>query len=207
MPSERFLKLSEVKRMRIIGAAVCEFSKAPVNEVPISSIIKAANIPRGSFYQYFEDKNDLLRYILDEFKQRVKDGFTIHAKNCQDNLFTMAKMAFEAAAAAAECENIDLIRNFFLSLKLSNGSFWNLFKEFGFDFDFLRLRLREIAENTKLLRLDDDYIENVVNILALIIGKNLADLFSDFDNADTYKNHFYSQLDIIMLGSIKQSDN
>ena len=71
MPSERFFNLSENKQMRIIGAAVCELSRVPANEISINKIIKDADISRGSFYQYFEDKTDLISYILSEFKSRV----------------------------------------------------------------------------------------------------------------------------------------
>ncbi len=63
MPSERFLKLSEEKQKRIVEAAVNEFARVPFENVSINQIIREADISRGSFYTYFEDKRDLLGYV------------------------------------------------------------------------------------------------------------------------------------------------
>jgi len=69
MPTERFFHLSEDKRKRILKAARKEFIRVPFEEVSINQIIKNAEISRGSFYTYFEDKNDLLRYVFQDTKQ------------------------------------------------------------------------------------------------------------------------------------------
>jgi len=41
-----------------------EFSNANYNTASINQICKKSNIPKGSFYQYFEDKLDLYVYIM-----------------------------------------------------------------------------------------------------------------------------------------------
>ena len=66
MSTERFEKLSKDKRKRILDAAREEFARVPYEEASINQIIKNAGISRGSFYTYFEDKKDLLRYIFRE---------------------------------------------------------------------------------------------------------------------------------------------
>ena len=55
MPTQTFFDLSEEKRNRILSAARKVFAFAPYEKVTIQSIIEAADIPRGSFYQYFTD--------------------------------------------------------------------------------------------------------------------------------------------------------
>ncbi len=65
MPKETFYNLDEEKKQRILDAAVNEFSEHSYVEVKLSRIIKASKIPRGSFYQYFEDKKDLFLYLFD----------------------------------------------------------------------------------------------------------------------------------------------
>ncbi len=70
MPSERFMKLDEEKRQRIIKAAREEFSKVPFEEASINQIVKAAGISRGSFYTYFEDKRDILAYVLEDLEEK-----------------------------------------------------------------------------------------------------------------------------------------
>ena len=64
MPSSTFLNLPAEKQEKLLEAATWEFSHKPFNEASINQIIKEAGIPRGSFYMYFQDKEDLFRYLL-----------------------------------------------------------------------------------------------------------------------------------------------
>lgn len=64
MCSETFLRLPEEKRTRFLNAAWEEFSRVPFSEASINKIVLQARIPRGSFYQYFSDKEDLFFYLL-----------------------------------------------------------------------------------------------------------------------------------------------
>ena len=67
MPTQRFLNLKDSKKNAILEAAAHEFARVPYSAVSINQIIKEAEISRGSFYTYFEDKDDLMRYMLREF--------------------------------------------------------------------------------------------------------------------------------------------
>ena len=64
MPKDTFLNLSEDKKNKIINAAKKEFARVPIEEASIKNIVEEAELARGSFYQYFESKEDLLKYIL-----------------------------------------------------------------------------------------------------------------------------------------------
>lgn len=64
MPKETFYNLPQDKRQRIINAAIDEFSKEHYSNVTINAIVKAAGIPKGSFYQYFENKDDLYIHLF-----------------------------------------------------------------------------------------------------------------------------------------------
>ena len=61
MPKETFVKLPEEKKDKIIKAAKKEFERVPFEQTSIKNIANDAEIARGSFYQYFESKEDLLR--------------------------------------------------------------------------------------------------------------------------------------------------
>ena len=69
MPTKTFNNLSEEKKDRIINAAIQEFSSVPFEKVSINKIIKQAEISRGSFYMYFEDKYDLTNYLFQVTKE------------------------------------------------------------------------------------------------------------------------------------------
>lgn len=72
MPTTTFFNLPPPKRERLFRAAVAEFARKSFDEVSISRVIRAAEIPRGSFYQYFTDKTDLFRYILSYFGRELE---------------------------------------------------------------------------------------------------------------------------------------
>ncbi|KRM54963.1 TetR/AcrR family transcriptional regulator [Lacticaseibacillus sharpeae] len=65
MPKSTFFRLPEEKRNRLLNAARTEFGRAPFAKASVSNIIELAGIPRGSFYQYFEDKQDIFFYMLE----------------------------------------------------------------------------------------------------------------------------------------------
>lgn len=75
MPKKTFYNLSEDKQKNILDQSIKEFAKATYNEVKIAAIIKSAGIPRSSFYDYFEDKMDLYKFILDEITEKKTTYF------------------------------------------------------------------------------------------------------------------------------------
>jgi AcrR family transcriptional regulator len=73
MPKDTFYNLSEEKRRKIFDAAVREFSTRRFSEASINQIIKVAEIPRGSFYQYFNDKEDIFQYMFKEIAREKQE--------------------------------------------------------------------------------------------------------------------------------------
>jgi AcrR family transcriptional regulator len=65
MPKETFYNLPEEKRKLIINVAIEEFAAHPFQTASISDIVRKAGIAKGSFYQYFEDKQDLYHYLIE----------------------------------------------------------------------------------------------------------------------------------------------
>ena len=78
MPSERFLNLPQEKKDKISLAAMNEFCREPLESVSINRIIKEAGISRGSFYTYFEDKQDVLSFLGEDLHKRNDEAM----KNC-----------------------------------------------------------------------------------------------------------------------------
>lgn len=71
MPSATFLNLPAEKQDRLLEAATREFSRRPFTEASINQIIKEAGIPRGSFYMYFADKEELFRYVMSGYVDQL----------------------------------------------------------------------------------------------------------------------------------------
>ena len=77
LPTDTFFNLSEDKKEKIFDAAVKEFSAKRLSEASINNIVKEADIPRGSFYQYFSGKEDIYEYMMGEIakEQAVVERF------------------------------------------------------------------------------------------------------------------------------------
>lgn len=65
MPKETFFNLPDEKRERILDVSIDEFADNDYPNVSISRLVDRAGIAKGSFYQYFEDKEDLFRHLMD----------------------------------------------------------------------------------------------------------------------------------------------
>lgn len=70
MPKQTFFNLPQEKQATILKAAIEEFSQQGFDLSSIQRIITSSGIPRGSFYQYFEDKTDLFGEVMFEISKR-----------------------------------------------------------------------------------------------------------------------------------------
>ncbi|MGM0441986.1 MAG: TetR/AcrR family transcriptional regulator [Elusimicrobiota bacterium] len=73
MPKETFLNLTSKKRERVIEAALDEFAERTFSDARVTAIAGKAGIATGSFYQYFKDKKDLFKYIIDRAVDKKLD--------------------------------------------------------------------------------------------------------------------------------------
>ncbi len=89
MPTVTFYNLPADKRDKLVQAAFNEFSRVAYSEVSINQIIKDAGISRGSFYQYFSNKSDLLVYILHDFLYDLNEHALTALQAHDGNLFEM----------------------------------------------------------------------------------------------------------------------
>ena len=70
MPLPTFFNLPDEKRQRILECAIEEFAQHDFDSASISQIVARAGIAKGSLYQYFTDKDDLYRYLIDLASQK-----------------------------------------------------------------------------------------------------------------------------------------
>ena len=89
MPKETFFNLPEVKREKILTSAKREFARAGIKDSSIQKIIEEAKIPRGSFYQYFESKEDLLSYLLKEHAEKMNKNLETTIKRTKGDVFAV----------------------------------------------------------------------------------------------------------------------
>ena len=66
MPSPTFQRLNQKKRTRFIHEAYKEFSLNTYQGASITNLVKTLGIAKGSVYQYFNDKEELYRFLVEE---------------------------------------------------------------------------------------------------------------------------------------------
>lgn len=96
MPKQTFLNLPAEKRLRFLDVAIQEFANHSFEVASISDIVRKVGIAKGSFYQYFEDKQDLFRYLVEKAiaeKQKLMDQ--LPPADINDDLFGYLRFLFK----------------------------------------------------------------------------------------------------------------
>lgn len=97
MPNDTFEKLSEPTRAQILQIAIEEFAENTYHSASISKIVKQAQIGKGRFYKYFEDKKGFYAYLVQlatEEKMRIIK--TLPAPDPNSGLFDYLRWQFLA---------------------------------------------------------------------------------------------------------------
>lgn len=95
MPTERFYRLPKEKIEIIRSAAIHEFKRVPPVEVSINRIVQEADISRGSFYTYFEDKYDVLKWLMEDFIGNFRRFYKDGLKENHGNIWNVLDEVFE----------------------------------------------------------------------------------------------------------------
>lgn len=101
MPKPTFFKLTEEKQQILIDAAMREFAGSTFDEVKISTIIKSAKIPRSSFYDYFDDKEDVYLYLLSIIKEKKQTHMAPFLQAESSSFFESLRELLKAGALFA----------------------------------------------------------------------------------------------------------
>lgn len=95
MPTTTFFNLSNEKKNRIIDAAKDEFIKYSFYDASINRMIKEADISRGAFYMYFENKEDLFIYLIESYRSYILKEITRESSKGQYDLFEFGLLVFD----------------------------------------------------------------------------------------------------------------
>ena len=113
MPKETFYRLPGEKRKRIMAAAERDFLENSFEAASINRIIKEAAIPRGSFYQYFEDKKDIFLYIVSTHKNEAFGFVESFIKDSDGDVFSFMRKAIDFMISAECSEKVEGMKRIF----------------------------------------------------------------------------------------------
>jgi AcrR family transcriptional regulator len=115
MPKQTFFNLPEDKKEILIEAVEKEFSRVPLFEASIANMVQDAGIPRGSFYQYFENKEDAFFYLLKEHTKKRQANFILLLKQHDGDLLEAMAGMFHSIISDSP-DNLPFIRNALLNM-------------------------------------------------------------------------------------------
>lgn len=201
MPKETFYNLSKEKRRRIIDAAEKEFFRAPLSKARITNIVTEAQIPRGSFYQYFDDLSDLYHYFFEEKFKGFRENFKKELENHQGDLLeTWRTIAKNVLVNIVTSENSVFFENAVFGLNIQrNQNIIDNFANFHHSKDKLPEYFDEIDFSFLKIKSKSDLII-LRRILSGIIIQAAASYFSKTDAGQKV------DLDEVLEGIDKQID-
>lgn len=199
MPKDTFYNLSKEKRDFIIQAAMKVFSNQSFNEASISEIIRHADISRGSFYQYFDDKLDLYKYLIGLFK---KNYHSLMLKKFQDHDgdFYLGYKTYSCyyIRSIRESEKFGFFENLFLSMnyQLNRENINVLFTTDN------KLRLYDVINLDNVRISDQDELMEVLQFLHEILNSAIMEGFWRSYTIEETQEAYLKRLDWVFYGIV-----
>ncbi|HLR15204.1 MAG TPA: TetR family transcriptional regulator [Bacillota bacterium] len=204
MPKQTFFNLPDQKQAVLLQAAMNEFSRVPLHDASIANIIHEANVARGSFYQYFKDKEDVFYYLLETHAKQSQESLLLYLRKYDYDLFKAIPNMFTwMLEKFHERTNRDFFKQAFLHM--------NVKVEQTFSF---RLRKEELQREYKRLikgidktPLNYDTLEELHHIIELVFSITMHNVVHSFARDLTIEqaNHrFNMQLSLLKRGIFKR---
>lgn len=203
MPKDTFLKLSKEKQKKVIDAAKQEFARVPIEEVSIKNIVEQAEIARGSFYQYFESKEDLLIYILKENVENISQKLKAEIIESKGNLFDIYTNLYDLAIENfVENDEQKLFKQIFENIRTSDENIFQIVRKSK------PKKIQdyyELIDTTNLKIENNEDLELICEILNGVVQKAIVKSFKK-ENKEQAKKEFIRQMEFLKNGIIKKEE-
>ncbi len=179
MPKETYFSLPDEKRNRVYQACKLEFETHSYQDAKVMHVVKALNISRGSFYQYFEDLKDCYFFVLSnetiELHQLFIDLVKVYSID-----EALEKYKFLLLEQLIRGENYEIYRHRFLD--------WN------YDLDH--------AWKQKATRTFHSSKSNnpITQVLKSVVHDLVYRLFSENWDEETFIEHYEKEIEVVCIG-------
>lgn len=176
MIKKTFLNLPTEKRDRIIREVKREFADHPVDKISINRIIQRAKISRGSFYQYFDDKMDLITVVTGEFSNHMYETIANSMKeNSGNDVFQLPIDMFNGIMTFVQRDNnFAIYKNLFANVKANGNDLSDYFSCLS------KEKLQNLAEAIKKSQknMNEKEAQALKEILFLVSRGAIFDVFA-----------------------------
>ena len=199
MAKQTFLNLPEDKRNMVVNALKKEFSRVPLKDALVSNIIIDAKIPRGSFYQYFNDIEDAFYYIIGEYSKDIKRQLLEHLeKNKGDIILSYRELYLYILNVIDNPDDKEYFENIFLNMN------YEIEKMFTPNFnDGLNLILNHV-DISKLNISSKFGLGYILDIIESIMMTNIIQSYKRNLSKEKNKEIFERELALVCAGILKK---
>ena len=191
MPNKTFMNLSLDRQNEIKEIALKEFHENDYNSSSLNRIVKALGISRGSFYRYFDSKEILYQYLIED-SMKIKDEYiNLNLELTSNDFFVILKVAMK--------RHVHFMQEYplqagFLSKAFLNGDI--SVQEFLFLTSGKEILNEGVLEFQKIAVLNPDLepqlIIFILTRIMMDLGKFLKDFFQVSDE-NTFNLNLYDQ--------------
>lgn len=201
MIKQTFNNLTEKKKKELIDIARKEFASHPLHEATVSNIARDFGIARSSFYNYFDNIDDLFYYILNEYKLKIKIELENNLEEYDGDIFTTFIETFNYIV-----DNINegIIKNVFIN---SNCHVQNHILPSPETDEYLD-EMKDIIKriNKKGYKMKDD--EDLFLLLEILIDttiQNIIHFFKQNLSKNVVKEKYKEKINVIKYGFCKEA--
>ena len=199
MPNATFFRLPQEKQERLLQAAQEEFTRMNFAEASINRIVKEAKIPRGSFYQYFADKDDLFYFMLESMRESYVSKLYTALEQVEGDMFRLPLLMFDLLiepSGKPVPELMPSVRILKLNQSLDIQSLLS-----GKNEAVLSEILKKV-DTSQLCSKDAQFVMNVFHLLVFSLVNALTETLWDHRQREAQRLRLQDMIGIIRNGSL-----
>lgn len=207
MIKKTFYNLPEEKRQRVTEAIVDEFANAEDDKVSINRIVQKANISRGSFYQYFDDKLDLVEVLIRSYLNLVIDDLRRAIVSSDGDIFYTFECVYDIIVGLSKDErNRKVLRNLISNIRANNNLVSDYIvkryiKQYKSIEEFINIT-DEFSRKSFRFKSDED-MTYLQQILTSVLKNEIYNFYVFDTDPEETKARYLRKLYIIKQGALK----
>ena len=207
MIKKTFYNLPEEKRQRVTEAIVDEFANVEDDKVSINRIVQKAKISRGSFYQYFDDKLDLVEVLIRSYLNMVIDDLRRAIISSDGDIFYTFECMYDLIIGLSKDErNRKVLRNLISNIRANNNLVSDYIvkryiKQYKSIEEFINIT-DEFSRKSFRFKSDED-LTYLQQILTSVLKNEMYNYYVFDTDPEETKARYLRKLYIIKRGAIK----
>ena len=207
MIKKTFYNLPEEKRQRVTEAIVDEFANAEDDKVSINRIVQKAKISRGSFYQYFDDKLDLVEVLIRSYLNLVIDDLRRAIISSDGDIFYTFECVYDIIVGLSKDErNRGVLKRLISNVRADN----NLISDY-----IVKRYIKQYSSIEKFININDEFsrkglrfksdedLKYLKQILISVLKNEMYNYYVFDSDPEETKQRYLRKLYIIKQGALK----